>query len=303
MSRRVWIGAAVVVVVVIAGQSNPHDKAADTAAGQAAATPSATSHGATSSSRASSPTPSATPAASATKATKPRQPVSPSAAPAQRPTRSRAALALLAGVPVAAIPSPRLTPGKAAPVGRAAICVTGYSARVRDVSESTKDAVYARYHVEHVPYAHEIDHLVSLELGGSNTISNLWPEPYAGRWGARTKDALENKLHALVCDGRMTLPRAQHIEAEDWVSAYRTLIGTPPPGHPSKPVRIHHPTHQPAPKPSGSSGSCEPGYSPCLPVADDLNCTDLSADQTPVRVTGDDPYGLDADGDGTGCDS
>ncbi len=39
----------------------------------------------------------------------------------------------------------------------------------------------------HIPYAHEVDHLVSLELGGSNDIRNLWPEPSAGRWGARTR--------------------------------------------------------------------------------------------------------------------
>ena len=53
-----------------------------------------------------------------------------------------------------------------------------------------------------VPYQHEVDHLISLELGGSNAIRNLWPEPYAGRWGARTKDVLENRLHDLVCEGQ-----------------------------------------------------------------------------------------------------
>jgi hypothetical protein len=42
------------------------------------------------------------------------------------------------------------------------------------------------------------------------------------------------------------------------------------------------------------------GYAPCLPVAPDLNC---SAVDGPVRVTGSDPYRLDGDGDGIGCDS
>lgn len=46
--------------------------------------------------------------------------------------------------------------------------------------------------------------------------------------------------------------------------------------------------------------SCMSGYSPCLPVTTDLNCSDVSG---PVTVTGDDPYGLDRDGDGVGCDS
>ena len=42
------------------------------------------------------------------------------------------------------------------------------------------------------------------------------------------------------------------------------------------------------------------GYSPCLPVVGDLDCGDIDG---PVRVTGSDPYRLDADGDGIGCDS
>lgn len=42
------------------------------------------------------------------------------------------------------------------------------------------------------------------------------------------------------------------------------------------------------------------GYSPCLAVVADLDCGEING---PVRVTGDDPYRLDADGDGIGCDS
>ena len=92
--------------------------------------------------------------------------------------------------------------------------------------------MYARYHVAHVPYAHEVDHLVSLEVGGSNAITNLWPEPYAGRWGARTKDVLENRLHDLVCGGDLSLKAAQHQEASNWVLAYERYVG----GTPSTPT-------------------------------------------------------------------
>src|SRR6185503_6904821 len=98
-----------------------------------------------------------------------------------------------------------LTPGAALDVGAARICTPGYAESARDVSDAEKSKVYARYHVRWVPYRHEVDHLISLELGGSNAIRNLWPEPYAGRWGARTKDALENELHDLVCSGRLSL--------------------------------------------------------------------------------------------------
>ncbi len=70
-------------------------------------------------------------------------------------------------------------------------------------------------------------------------------------------------------------------------------------GGPSPPRRSRHPTVSP-PQPHG--GGCEPGYSPCLPVTGDLNCADIPSEKKPVRVTGSDPYGLDRDGDGTGCD-
>ena len=111
-------------------------------------------------------------------------------------------------------------------VGRARVCTPGYASATRDVSDAEKAAVYNRYGVVWVPYQHEVDHLISLELGGSNAIRNLWPEPYAGRWGARTKDVLENRLHDLVCEGRLTLRSAQRQEARDWVAAYRKYVGS-----------------------------------------------------------------------------
>ena len=132
------------------------------------------------------------------------------------------------GVPAVDVPRRSLTPGAAFAVGKARICVSGYSASVRNVPQAEATAVYARYGVAHVPYAHEVDHLVSLEIGGSNAIANLWPEPYAGRWGARTKDVLENRLHELVCSGRLALPTAQRIEARNWVAAYRRYVGGTP---------------------------------------------------------------------------
>jgi hypothetical protein len=131
-------------------------------------------------------------------------------------------------VPAVDVPRRSLTPGAAFAVGTARICVSGYSASVRNVPQAEATAVYDRYGVTHVPYAHEVDHLVSLEIGGSNAVANLWPEPYAGRWGARTKDVLENRLHELVCSGRLALRKAQRIEARDWVAAYRRYVGGTP---------------------------------------------------------------------------
>jgi hypothetical protein len=203
----------------------------------------------------------------------------------------------VAGVPAVDLPNRALTPGAVLTTSRAKICTPGYASSVRDVPESEATAVYDRYHVVHVPYAHEVDHLVSLELGGSNAITNLWPEPYAGRWGAHTKDAIENELHDLVCAGRLSLTDAQHIEATNWVAAYRRYIGAPPaPPASTRTTRTSGPS-------TGTGHGCEPGYSPCLPRVADLDCADIPASDKPVRVTGTDPYGLDANHDGWGCTS
>lgn len=58
----------------------------------------------------------------------------------------------------------------------------------------------------------------------------------------------------------------------------------------------------------GGGGNCTPGYSPCLPPASDYDCAGGTGDgpeyaQGPVEVSGDDPYGLDDDNDGVGCEA
>lgn len=71
---------------------------------------------------------------------------------------------------------------------------------------------------------YEEDHLISLELGGNPTDpNNLWPEPYDAsipNGGARTKDLVENYLHAQVCAGTMTLAEAQKEIVGDWYEVY-----------------------------------------------------------------------------------
>ena len=52
--------------------------------------------------------------------------------------------------------------------------------------------------------------------------------------------------------------------------------------------------------------NCTPGYSPCLPPASDYDCRGGSGNGPkytgPVRVTGSDPYHLDRNRDGKGCE-
>lgn len=107
------------------------------------------------------------------------------------------------------------------------ICVSGYSASVRPSSSVTnkiKVERMAAYGYSDAMGNYELDHLISLELGGCpDCVTNLWPEPYSGTLGARAKDKVENYLHKQVCAGAMSLIDAQTIIAGDWESVYNTL--------------------------------------------------------------------------------
>lgn len=86
-----------------------------------------------------------------------------------------AALADPAHSPV--LPDPQLTPGDVLTTDAKIICVSGYTKTVRDVPQSLKNQVYRQYGVmSREPREYEVDHLISLELGGSNSIRNLWPQ-------------------------------------------------------------------------------------------------------------------------------
>ncbi|XGV94424.1 MAG: hypothetical protein ACAF41_00940 (plasmid) [Leptolyngbya sp. BL-A-14] len=125
------------------------------------------------------------------------------------------------------LPDARLTPGTVFPVGVEQICQPGYSSSARHVTLATKKAVFQRYGVSYVKGQYEVDHLISLELGGSNAVTNLWPEAYTGQWNAHIKDQLENRLHRLVCRRELPLATAQQAIARDWIKAYQQYCATP----------------------------------------------------------------------------
>ena len=126
------------------------------------------------------------------------------------------------------LPDLAMTPGATLPVATGDICVSGYSQKVRNVPNDVKQQVYAEYGIaSHQPGEYEIDHLISLELGGSNSIKNLWPQSYVTQpWNAHVKDKLENELHAEVCSGKIDLPTAQHDISTDWIAAYKKYFHT-----------------------------------------------------------------------------
>ncbi len=129
------------------------------------------------------------------------------------------------------LPDLKMTPGATLPVTRDDICVPGYTKKVRNVPSSVKQQVYAEYGIaSHRPGEYEVDHLISLELGGSNSIKNLWPESYLTQpWNARVKDKLENELHAEVCSGQIDLAAAQKEIATDWIASYKKHFGVSAP--------------------------------------------------------------------------
>ena len=124
------------------------------------------------------------------------------------------------------LPDRSCTPGAVfSRVGRSQVCVPGRARRVRNVPQSLKNSIYAEYGVlSHSRGQFEVDHLVPLELGGSNSAKNLWPEAAAPRPGFHEKDRLENVLHDRVCSGEMSLTRAQHLFERNWVAAYRRYV-------------------------------------------------------------------------------
>lgn len=115
-------------------------------------------------------------------------------------------------------PNPQLTPGMARTATVKELCSTS-TQMVRNTSESTKKQVCKAYGIKsQCPGPKwEIDHLISLELGGADTAVNLWPQPIKE---AKIKDQLENTLHREICAGTLKLEDAQKCIASDWVTCY-----------------------------------------------------------------------------------
>lgn len=106
-----------------------------------------------------------------------------------------------------------------------AICTTK-TGTIRDVTESTKQQVYK---IAGIPYGdrklcslgYEVDHRISLEVGGTNDISNLQLQAYCTKaqlapnfpahvlYDAHAKDQVENQTHAAICAKQITPAQGQ----------------------------------------------------------------------------------------------
>lgn len=122
------------------------------------------------------------------------------------------------------LPDSACTPGAVLTTNTSTICKVGYTKTVRNVPIQESKQVFAEYGIAYNLHAHyEMDHLISLELGGSNAIANLWPEPSLIANGSLTKDKFENYLHAQVCSGKMSLNDAQTEISSDWLQYYSAI--------------------------------------------------------------------------------
>lgn len=125
-------------------------------------------------------------------------------------------------------PDHRCTPGAIDPAVtqdnlQSMICRPGYTRTVRPPVSETNRAKRSQYQSYSIPAGttSELDHLVPLELAGSNDIANLWPE--VGPESGNPKDRVENDLHAAVCSGKVRLADAQQAIAQDWTTAEHQL--------------------------------------------------------------------------------
>jgi hypothetical protein len=132
------------------------------------------------------------------------------------------------------LPDPVLTPGDTREISIDVLCDpnTRTAEYRKGLKDSVKEMAYTLYHLAThnslwcLGGGCEVDHLISIELAGSNDIKNLWPQKYIGLCNARDKDKLENRLHKMVChDKTLTLQDAQTKIRTNWVQTYKEVFG------------------------------------------------------------------------------
>ncbi len=124
-------------------------------------------------------------------------------------------------------PNPSLTPGAAVLANEKEVCRESNSNN-KMVPVALQRKVFDEYGIRAAnPSAYEIDYLITPALGGADDIHNMWPQSHEGMvWNAQVKDALEDRLRDLVCNGQLDLATAQHEIATNWIEAYKRYFHT-----------------------------------------------------------------------------
>lgn len=125
------------------------------------------------------------------------------------------------------VPNPVLTPGAAVLFNENQVCGRA-GVKNKFVPVNLQRRVFAEYGIQTPePEAYEVDYLITPALGGADDIRNLWPESRrATVWNAQVKDALEDHLRDLVCEGQLDLTTAQREIAGNWIEAYKKYFHT-----------------------------------------------------------------------------
>jgi Protein of unknown function (DUF3761) len=138
------------------------------------------------------------------------------------------------------------------------VCRSGYTKTVRNVSNATKSRVYAEYAIAQTQKRlYVIDHLIPLEDGGANDITNLWPQLKAD---AKKKDVLENLVHSKLCSGALTLAAAQSAFLVDFSALPAPAPVTEAPAPATEPPATDPPaTEAPVAPGGGATAQCNDG--------------------------------------------
>ena len=129
------------------------------------------------------------------------------------------------------LPDPNCTPGAINPsVTQEKLRNPAFTTKcLRDnaTTKAQKATTYQSYGIQHPAHNTgasqicELDHLISLELGGADTLDNIWPqcgpdEVVLMERYFKQKDTVENYLASQVRAGAMLLDEAQKGIATDW---------------------------------------------------------------------------------------
>ena len=126
-----------------------------------------------------------------------------------------------------ATPESALTPGATLRVTREDLCGSGYKSPARKLPITLKRQIFDRYGLRAGAVGYNVDHLIPVSLGGSNSPKNIWPQSLSGEWNYHMKNTLERRLYKMVCREAFALEKAQQEIAADWVSAYKKYIAKP----------------------------------------------------------------------------
>ena len=129
------------------------------------------------------------------------------------------------------LPDPAFTPGATREVALSDLCSADSDDVVRNVPRALQQKVFQEYGLHGVPASEfEVDYLITPGLGGSDDVRNLWPQPHFNTtWNSYVKDQLEDRLHHMVCEHKVSLNEAQQEIASNWIAAYKKYFRTDQP--------------------------------------------------------------------------